>query len=481
MKTSALKLNLVLLMLLTAHLTVAEPAPDSSHLPVGADAQVAASKLVSTERKLQEIADEMGRDSFRLLVDSRGQEVKSQFGEKKVNEALELVDQYHQLSRDLGQPISNTDEFETRLFAAGSASSDKESKSKKSGDEETPEEKEAREAAEKRAAKKAAQDKDGIRALEQAQNQNLLAQQLAAAQQGGQGGKGKNSGGESDSGSSQGPAGFPQQNNSDDNSQNQFSNGFDRLANRLGNIGNQGFGNFSSSQNSSKKDDDKKPSFSLPPSKNSAGDDFKLDTKPKTSLSLPQLQTGNQSMDLGKSTGFGMQGTPVPAGSYSNNSSNFGMNSGNSGSGMSGGTGAGMGGMLGAQPGSNQASLGSLGGDFPFNITGETFDEEAEYDGSPRYRVYDVSMTGSSTGGGDGASAGEAATSNEFSSQSFKKNGIPQFLYFITPEEQSLKGVPGIFRSLSAGYQKTRVQMLCHLKDRKKIGLCEKVRKDLDI
>jgi hypothetical protein len=90
-------------------------------------------------------------------------------------------------------------------------------------------------------------------------------------------------------------------------------------------------------------------------------------------------------------------------------------------------------------------------------------------------------MTGSSTGGGDGASAGEAATSNEFSSQSFKKNGIPQFLYFITPEEQSLKGVPGIFRSLAAGYQKTRVQMLCHLKDRKKIGLCEKVRKDLDI
>lgn len=481
MKTITLKLSLVLVMLLTAHLTVAEPALDSSHLPVGADAQVAASKLVSIEARLKDIADKMGRNSFRLLVDSRGQEVKSQFGEEKVNEAVELVDQYHQLSRDLGQPISNTDEFETRLFAAGSASSDKESKSKKSGDEETPEEKEAREAAEKRAAKKAAQDKDGIRALEQAQNQNQLAQQLAAAQQGGQGGKGKNSGGESDSGSSQGPAGFPQQNNSDDNSQNQFSNGFDRLANRLGNIGNQGFGNFSSSQNSSKKDEDKKPSFSLPPSKNSAGDDFKLDTKPKTSLNLPQIQTGNQSMDLGKSTGFGMQGTPVPAGSYSNNSSNFGMNSGNSGSGMSGGTGAGMGGMLGAQPGSNQASLGSLGGDFPFNITGETFDEEAEYDGSPRYRVYDVSMTGSSTGGGDGASAGEAATSNEFSSQSFKKNGIPQFLYFITPEEQSLKGVPGIFRSLAAGYQKTRVQMLCHLKDRKKIGLCEKVRKDLDI
>jgi hypothetical protein len=481
MKTITLKLILVMVMLLTAHLTVAEPVRDSSHAtPLGADAQIAATELVATEARLKEIADKMGRNSFRLLVDSRGQEVKSQFGEEKVNEAVELVDRYHQLSRDLGQPISNTDEFETRLFAAGVASSDKESKSKKSGDEETPEEKEAREAAEKRAAKKAAQDKDGIRALEQAQNQNQLAQQLAAAQQGGQGGKGKNSGGQSDSGSSQGPTGFPQQNNSDDNSQNQFSNGFDRLANRLGNLGNQGFGNFSSSQNSSKKDDDKKPSFSLPPSKNSSGDDFKLDTKPKTSLNLPQLQTGNQSMDLGRSTGFGMQGTPVPAGSYSNNSSNSSMKSGNSGSGMSGGTGAGMGGMLGGQSGSNQASLGSLGGDFPFNITGETFDEEAEYDGSPRYRVYDVSMTGSSTGGGDGASAGEAGTSNDFSVQSFKKNGIPQFLYFITPEEQSLKGVPGIFRSLAAGYQKTRVQMLCHLKDRKKIGLCEKVRKDLE-
>jgi hypothetical protein len=480
MKTIAIKLSLALVMLLTAHFTVAEPARDSSHVPVGADAQVAASKLVEIEKQLKNIADEMGRNSFRLLVDSRGQEVKSQFGEEKVNEAVELVDQYHQLSRDLGQPISSTDEFETRLFAAGVASSDRESKSKKSGDEETPQEKEAREAAEKRAAKKAAQDKDGIRALEQAQNQNQLAQQLAAAQQGGQGGKGKNSGGQGDSGSSQGPTGFPQQNNSDDNSQNQFSNGFDRLANRLGNLGNQGFGNFSSSQNSSKKDDDKKPSFSLPPSKNSANDDFKLDTKPKTSLNLPQLQTGNQSMDLVKSTGFGMQGTPVPAGSYSNKSSISGMNSGNYSSGMNGGMKPSMGGMLGGQSGSNQASLGSLGGDFPFNITGETFDEEAEYDGSPRYRVYDVSMTGSSSGGGDGASGGEAGNSNDFSVQSFKKNGIPQFLYFITPEEQSLKGVPGIFRSLAAGYQKTRVQMLCHLKDRKKIGLCEKVRKDLD-
>jgi hypothetical protein len=89
-------------------------------------------------------------------------------------------------------------------------------------------------------------------------------------------------------------------------------------------------------------------------------------------------------------------------------------------------------------------------------------------------------MTGSASGGGDGASGGEAGANNEFSGQSFKKNGVPQFLYFITPEEQSLKGVPGIFRSLAAGYQKTRVQMFCNLKDRKKIGLCEKVRKDLE-
>ena len=143
MKTIAIKLSLALVMLLTAHFTVAEPARDSSHLPVGADAQVAASKLVDIEKQLKNIADEMGRNSFRLLVDSRGQEVKSQFGEEKVNEAVELVDQYHQLSRDLGQPISSTDEFETRLFAAGVASSDRESKSKKSGDEETPQEKEA--------------------------------------------------------------------------------------------------------------------------------------------------------------------------------------------------------------------------------------------------------------------------------------------------------------------------------------------------
>ena len=484
MKTIAIKLSLALVMLLAGTGLTEQQSGTDSHaagIPISTEQIKLGEKYNSLKGDILTKAREEGisKEQLQAIVDSP--ETVTGVSSDKAFELRKLVSDFREVHDELHTETADTSTLIGKVFSGGESSGSEQSRRESGSAAGDQKEREVEEEAKKRAAKKAAEGRDQIRALEQAQNQNQLAQQLAAAQQGGQGGKGKNSGGESDSGSSQGPAGFPQQNNSDDNSQNQFSNGFDRLANRLGNIGNHGFGNFSSSQNSSKKDDDKKPSFSLPPSKNSAGDDFKLDTKPKTSLNLPQIQTGNQSMDLGKSTGFGMQGTPVPAGSYSNNSSNFGMNSGNSGSGMSGGTGAGMGGMLGAQPGSNQASLGSLGGDFPFNITGETFDEEAEYDGSPRYRVYDVSMTGSSTGGGDGASAGEAATSNEFSSQSFKKNGIPQFLYFITPEEQSLKGVPGIFRSLSAGYQKTRVQMLCHLKDRKKIGLCEKVRKDLDI
>jgi len=459
------------------------------HLPAGEPS----AEAIDLGQKYNSIADSIQNkvkeaditpEQFRLIADSTG--TVEGVSSTSAEDLRSLVSQFRELHQGLRGETLDTSNLVQKVFSeedSGTPASKREG-SGKSGAEK---EKEVEEEAQKRAAKKAADEKDKIRGLEQAQNQNQLAQQLAAAQQGNQGGKGKGngSGGQDNSGGSQGTPNFPQQNNNNDNSQNQIGNGFDRLANRLNNLGNQGFGNFSSSQNSSKKDDEKKSNFSLPAAKNTSSSDFNFDSQPKKSLNLPQLQTGNQNMDLGKSGDFGMQGTPVPVapftkGSASSPSMNPSLNNGLYGSGMNSGMRAGMGGMLGGSFGSNQASMGSFGQDFPFNITGETPDPDSEYDGSPRYRVYDVSMTGASSGGGDGTSSGEAGGSNDLSSQSFKKNGVPQFLYFMTPEEQSLKGVPGIFRSLAAGYKKTRIQLFCNLKDRKKIGLCEKVRKDLE-
>lgn len=439
------------------------------------DADALALKREDVKRQLQEKVRDLDKEAFRAIVDRGDEGAKSEVGKDKAEEIIGLAQSFRVLSDQLANPAT-TEDMVKELFSESSSDSKKAGGDKKTGEEETPEEREAREAAEKRAAKKAATDRESLRALEQQRDQQNLAQQLAAAQQGGQGGKGKNSGGESGSGSQGSPQGFPPSSNSnDDDSQSQFGNGFDRLANRLSNLGNQGFGNFSSSQNSSKKDEDKKSSFSLPPSKSSSNDDFKVDSKPKASSNLPQLATSTQGSDLGGFKEF--EGTPLSPAPMVPGSGSVGMNnSGMAGAGLNGNNSP-LGGMLG---GSSQASMGSFNQDFPFNITGETYDPEAEYDMGPRYRVYDISMTGSSSGGGDGVSGSSSGDLSDSSISNYKKIGVPQFLYFITPEEQSLKGVPGIFRSLAAGYRRTRIQTLCSLKDRKKIGLCDKVRFDLD-
>ncbi|MFM8269945.1 MAG: hypothetical protein ACKN9V_07125 [Pseudomonadota bacterium] len=413
----------------------------------------------------------ISREAALAIID-RGETVPG-ISSERVQQITGLATQVQALSVQFNPDYTSAD-----LIKEWHPESRSEGEGKRSGETETPEEKEAREAAEKRAAKNAARDREGLRTLEQEGDRQRLIEQLAAAQQGGQGGRGR-SGGQDNGGNSQGgsPSFPPSNNNNDDDSQNQFSNGFDRLANRLSNLGNQGFGNFSSSQNSSKKDEPKKSEFSLPPSKSKSSDDLNLDSKPKPSSVLPQLATSNQSLDTGKPNSFGIEGTPLSPASLNAGSVNS-ANQGFSGNGFNNnGNNPMMGGMLGGQTGPNQASLGSFGGDFPFDITGESYDPEADSEIGPRFRVYDVSMSGSSSGGSDGASSGDASVSYDLS---LKKAGVSQFLYFVSPEEQSLKGVPGIFRSLAAGYKKTRIQLLCSLKDGKKIGLCEKVRSDLD-
>lgn len=441
-----------------------------------------ARQRVAYETKIRDEINGLTREEFRSLVNTDAGEVVSRIGEGQATKIRNLVSGYQNLSRQVGLSEEFTnEEMLTTFFPSGASSPEKPSDDKKTSEKAEPEKKaDAEKKAEERAAKKAAEGRDAIRRLE-----NEFARQFPDPQQGGnQRGKGSSGGGqESSNNSNSGFPGFPPQSNNNGDSPNQVNSGFDRLANRLSNLGNQGFSGFSQSQNPSKKEEDKKSNFTLPESKKSSWDEPASNMKAKTSSGLPQLQTGDQNFDLGKSQPSEMQGTPLQPAPPVESQSMSGLKNGSSAfSNGAAGNQPLMGGMMGGQMAGNQAMMGSLGQDFPFNITGEPYDPESELDQFPRYRVYDVSMGGSSASGGESSSGlGDAGLSNELSIQNSKKVTASQILYFMTPDEQSLKEVPGIFRGLAAGYKKSRIQLLCSFKDRRKIGLCEKVRKDSDI
>ncbi|NBT58757.1 hypothetical protein EBT16_08245, partial [bacterium] len=312
MKPFLTQISVLLVVLFSGHSLAADGVTVTPELSASADQIAAAETRIRAFINTQDVT----QDELRAVVENAATGVVSRIGETATNELRNLVTGYQNLRRELtdGDGVSSAELLETFYGASRPAAS---GSGKRPGEEETPEERRAREAAERRAAQRAAADREAIRVLEREQDRQQIAQQLAAAQQGGQGGKGKGSSGQDSSGNSN--QNFPQpqpQNNNNDNFANQSNNGFDRLANRLGNLGNQGFGNFSSSQNSSKKEEEKKSSFSLPESKKSFSEDFAFQTKPKSTPTLPALQTGDQSFP-GKAQAMELQGTPLqPAPPY---------------------------------------------------------------------------------------------------------------------------------------------------------------------
>jgi hypothetical protein len=303
-----------------------------------------------------------------------------------------------------------------------------------------------------------------------------------AKQSAGQSGSGGGQGGGQDGGQGSGSGNeipFGNSNNNQNNNQNSNqSDQFDKFLNRIGNS-NLGLSNFSSTPTSSKKEDEKKNDFSLGSSK-SAKNDLSLDeTKAPKKPILPPVQSG---LNDNATPSMSLQGTGTPeplmapwtglSGATMGGNTNFGAN------GSLGGMGGGaMGG--GAMMNQNQASLGSLGNsaDFPFSVTGEPMEEGMDGAEGPRFRTVSIPMGGSS-GAGEGSASGE--TSSFDSAVDTKKSinrakGIPQYLYLPSLEEQSLKNIPGIFRSLASGYKKSRVQKLCSSSDRKLIGVCQRL------
>jgi len=133
------------------------------------------------------------------------------------------------------------------------------------------------------------------------------------------------------------------------------------------------------------------------------------------------------------------------------------------------GMGMGMGGGMGGNSG-----FGGGGGDLGFDVGGSS-DDYSEDEEGPRYRVFSVPMSGGSGGGGDSGSIIDNSTG--LSGENIKKSKNSESyesIYFLSNEEENLKDVPGIFRSLASGYRKTRGQNLCGFSQVKEIGICKK-------
>ena len=328
-------------------------------------------------------------------------------------------------------------------------------------------EEEALKKARERAANKRAEERERLRDIERLQQQQ---ETPTANSQGGKGGgKGGNQGGDQGGGNPQNSG-----NNNNFNPPNFSNDAIDKLANRLG-AGNQGLANFSALQSSSKKDEEKKNNFSLEPSKNkNSFEDSLLNASDKNKKpNLPKVQNLAEE-------GIPFTGSPMslmPPNTASNNPNLAPGAAPTGGAGMGGGAGNGAMGF----PGGAMAMGGMMdsGGDFPFSVTGESYGDESEYDEWPRYRVMNVAMTG-----GSGESGSSFSSFPDYSTSSVINNKTPKkgeesspFLYFLNTEEQALRDVPGIFRSLAAGYRKTRVQNLCSQWGSPNVGICKKMGK----
>lgn len=317
--------------------------------------------------------------------------------------------------------------------------------------------------------------------LRELENEVLNKDRADRGRSGGAGSGG--SGGDGDRGDSSGQNStpFPSPNNASQNSNSGNSTDpFNQLMNKLGSS-NQGLGNFSISPNSSKKEDEKKSDFSLGSSKSNAKDDFfsSENSAKKASPTLPK-PLGNDLPELSTAkNSLPPQGEPLTLmdaasqpGISKNNNSGFNGSQGNgmNNSGMSNAVNNGMAG---------QSQLGSLGGngDFPFNITGEPAPGESEGYEGPRFRTVPITMNGSSDGQSDGmGSVGSGAASSPDASKRLQANGIiPQNLYTLSAEEAALKNVPGVFRSLAAGFRTSRIQNLCKSADKQVIGVCSRL------
>lgn len=329
-------------------------------------------------------------------------------------------------------------------------------------------------------ARKDAEERDKIRRLEDLLERNARKEeqgQQANSRSGrGSGGGDGGSGGSSPFGGAGGNPGF-----SNNDSSQPSSNAINQLANRINNSGSQGFGNFNSSPSTSnRRDDEKKSNFSLEPSKSSKFDFGDTSSKPKPNLSsLPKVQSA---MESNAGSSAIESGSPEPLMQKSNFQGGFGggmlggAGSMGAGAGAAGGMGMGGGmGMMGGNMTGQQPSMASLGGggdDFPFNITGDPMGEDESYEEGPRYRAFQVPMNaiGISGGGSEGASSED----NSGTKVALGLKNQPS-LYSISEEEEALRGIPGIFRSLSSAVKKTRIQNLCSNSVSKTISLCQKV------
>ena len=335
-------------------------------------------------------------------------------------------------------------------------------------------------------AQKAARLNQTVRDLEQnlarKQQEDLARQEARRANGGGgSGGGGNGGGGQGDGGGSGGDSSGRGFNNSNNN-QNQFSNdSLDRFANKIGNaVGQQNFP--SSSSINSRKDDEKKSNFSIEPSKASTNP-FSTENKDKLSAANLSNKASNLNLPEVSASTKVWTGTPQPMSSSQWGSAGGGIASAAPAAASPAQNGNMMGGpqrMMGM--GGNSGAVGGFGSDdsFPFSVTGEP-GGESEDDGWPWFQVVSVPMSSSGGEGGmsEISSAGSDSGSTTESGAPKAIKGVPQYLYLLNRDEQSLRGIPGIFRGLAAGYRKTRVQNLCSQGENQKVGICQRFKNSL--
>lgn len=448
-------------------------AANPNHTVIVAGEESADPLVLQLSRKISDIQEivrdkALNRDSFYDEVNRNGE-----LG-RLVREAETMVSNTGTVDR--GDRSSLQEAVLDVIFVSEEISSDGK---RSDGSDETPEEKKAREAAEKRAAKKAADGRGVLRDIEDELERRDREKELERLEQA----RGRDNEGNPSNGGGGGEPSSPpfnppsSSNNSNDNSGQ--NNAIDKLADRIGGLSQP---NFNAPTNQNKKSEPEKPKFSLEPSKSSLDKESEESSKPKlTKPSLPELSSANK--NSGSDSDIDFVGTPIPFSPPSSSSQGGGgSNGGLASGGAPGGGPAGAGGMGGILAG-GQAGFSPMGeGDsgFPFDVTGEAYNEESEYEDWPRFRVFKIPM--SNAGGGNFGSFGASLGSSNQGDQDTEKisktrKNKNRTFYYLTPVEASLEGIPGVFRSMASGFKKTRVQNLCEKFSQLKIGLCQRSKK----